>query len=470
MTLTKRTKILCTIGPASESPEIMKKLVNAGMDGIRINTAHGNLEQYKKIIENIKRISDDIPILIDIKGPEIRARVKHGIAIKEGDIIRVGFDPTFDIYMTKDFYDNIMVGNKVLFCNGIITTEVIKKNDRTRELELKSLTDGIIEDNKGVNIPNVKLEFPTLTENDKSILSWCSKNDIDYVAMSFARSSHDIMKVREHLHNEIKIIAKIENNEGLENINEIADAADGIMIARGDLGAEIGIENIPVVQKKIIQACINSGDLCITATQMLESMIYNPMPTRAEVTDVATAVLDGTDCVMLSGETAVGKYPVQAVKIMATICNRMEKEIPKKTVITFTKSTQAIRTISEAVTTAIPLLADQVNASKIVAFTRSGFTATMIARFRYPADVFAVTSNRRFFRQLNLYFGIKPILMSDANQTVPKTAEYLIKHKYANPDETVIFSSGTYKYRSHHSNMIEVHNLGEICHDGKCSF
>ncbi len=230
------------------------------------------------------------------------------------------------------------------------------------------------------------------------------------------------------------------------------------MIARGDLGAEIGIEHIPIIQKNIIQQCINHGKLSITATQMLETMTSNPIPTRAEVSDVANAVLDGTDCLMLSGETAIGKYPIESVRTMAKIVKRIEREIPEKRLTIKNKK----QTISEVMSKSIPTLARELNMSKIIALTRSGFTARMISRFRMDRDIFAITSKHKTYRQLNLYFGITPIKMPDAKQTTYYIAKHLFSKKLINKNETIIFSAGTYEYRSHHSNMIEVHATEDL--------
>ncbi|MCX8166728.1 MAG: pyruvate kinase [Candidatus Micrarchaeota archaeon] len=465
-----KTKVLCTIGPASESKEVMQKLVEAGMDGIRINTAHGDFEQYSQIIKTLREITEEIPILIDIKGPELRAKlIASPLILRKNQVIRVGFKSGTDITITYDFFDDVDLGDIILFYNGLIRTKVIKKYHENRTLDVKVMTDGTLENNKGVNVPNVTLSLPPLSDKDIKALHWCNDNDIDFVALSFTRNKKDILNVKKYLRNDIKIIAKIENLQGIKNIDEIIEYSDGVMVARGDLGAEIGIENVPIIQKKIIQKCINVGNLSITATQMLESMINNPIPTRAEVTDVATAVLDGSDCVMLSGETAMGKYPVEAVKTMVKICRRIEKEIEPKKIVDENLKKQVLKTISESVTRAIPELTKAVNASSIVALTRSGYTAIMVSRFRLNANVFAITANKKVFRQLNLYFGIKPIIMPDTLQTISHVSEYLLKHKLVNKHDTVIFSSGTFKNRSHHSNMIEVHNLGEICKNGKCT-
>lgn len=452
-----KTKILCTIGPSCQDKEVLKSMYEAGMDGVRINTAHGDFEQYGHIVDIIREINDSIPILVDIKGPELRAKIVSDMQLSKGRKITVGFDRRSDVYITYDFFNDVKEGDRILFYNGYIESRVVEKDPGTRTLKVEVLTDGRLENNKGVNVPGVHLNIPSLSEKDMKAIEWGKKKDVDVIALSFTRTRDDIDNVRKKLDSDVKLIAKVENNEGVANIDSIIWAADGIMIARGDLGAEMGFENIPMIQKSLIYKAMCAGKLSITATQMLESMITNPVPTRAEVSDVANAVLDGTDCVMLSGETAIGRYPVEAVATMARITQRIESDIISKPLSSSTKE----RTISEAVTMAIPVLAKEVKASKIVAMTRSGFTARMISRFRMPVDVFAITSNKKVFRKLNMFFGIIPILMSDAEQTIPRVSRYMLEKHLATEDEIVIFSSGTYKKRSHHSNMIEVHWMSE---------
>ncbi len=455
----KRTKILCTIGPASDDKETMYRMYQTGMDGVRINIAHGDFEQYEKIVRIAREISDSLPILLDIKGPEIRAKVNAPIELKKNKKLVVGFEKhSADIYITYDFFDSVKNNDIILFSNGLIKTKVVDKNTKDRTLSLKVLTEGTLENNKGVNVPNIHLDIPSLSEKDIKAVDWAVKKALDFIALSFCRCAKDVENLRKLIEKDIHIIAKIENQEGVNNIEEILNVADGIMIARGDLGAEIGIEHIPIIQKNIIQQCINHGKLSITATQMLETMTSNPIPTRAEVSDVANAVLDGTDCLMLSGETAIGKYPIESVRTMAKIVKRIEREIPEKRLTIKNKK----QTISEVMSKAIPTLARELNMSKIIALTRSGFTARMISRFRMDRDIFAITSKHKTYRQLNLYFGITPIKMPDAKQTTYYIAKHLFSKKLINKNETIIFSAGTYEYRSHHSNMIEVHATEDL--------
>ena len=319
----KKTKIICTVGPASSSKQTIEKMFQAGMNGARINTAYGNLAQYQSVIETVREIAD-IPIIIDIKGPEIRIRASQRKVISKGDILEVGFDGE-EVSFNHDFYDEMAVDDEVYIDNGKIRTRVVEKKDR--KLRLLTLDSGVIEDGKGVNVPNKHLSVPTFPEKDLEIISFAKKHDVEYVALSFTRNAEDVKNLSQTNGFGGGIIAKIENFEGVQNVEEILEVASGLMVARGDLGVEIEPERVPLVQKSLIKLCNQKGKLVVTATEMLESMINQPCPTRAEVSDVANAILDGSDAVMLSGETAVGQYPVEAVEMMTRIANETEKAV-----------------------------------------------------------------------------------------------------------------------------------------------
>ena len=301
----KKTKIICTMGPASSSKQSIKKMVQAGMNGARINTAYGNLAQYQTVIETVREVAD-IPIVIDIKGPEIRIKASQRKILQKGDTLEVGFNGE-DVCFNHDFYDKMQVNDEIYIDNGKIRTRVVEKKDR--KLWLLTLTSGVVEDGKGVNVPNKSLAVPTFPEKDLEIIRFAKKHDVEYVALSFTRNAQDVRNLSETNSFKGGIIAKIENSEGVQNVEEILDAASGLMVARGDLGVEIEPERVPLVQKSLIKLCNQKGKLVVTATEMLESMINQPNPTRAEVSDVANAILDGSDAIMLSGETAVGQYP-----------------------------------------------------------------------------------------------------------------------------------------------------------------
>ncbi|MCW4046304.1 MAG: pyruvate kinase [Candidatus Bathyarchaeota archaeon] len=320
-----KTKIVCTLGPASFSYEVIKDMHEAGLSGVRINTAYGSMEQYKRTIECVREIGE-IPIILDVKGPEIRINANR-MVVNKGEFFDVGFgdkEPSFN----WDFYDKMAVGDLVIIDNGKVRTQVFEKFDR--QLRLKVISEGEIADGKGVNVPNKQLSVPTLSEKDKEIVHFSVEHDIDYIALSFTRNVQDIINLKTEAEDfKGAIIAKIENPEGISNFNEILEHSDGIMVARGDMGVELEPEKVPAIQKSIIKACNQKGKPVITATEMLESMMSHPLPTRAEVSDVANAILDGTDATMLSGETAVGKYPVESVAMMSRIAAEAEKSNAK---------------------------------------------------------------------------------------------------------------------------------------------
>jgi len=293
----KKTKIICTIGPASLSKEVLERMYRAGMNGARINTAYGDLEQYRVIVNNIREVAD-IPIIVDIKGPEIRLRVRRKRTLKKGEIVEIGFNHE-EISFNHDFYEKMGVGDEIYIDNGKIRTRVVEK--KSGVLRLLVMNSGEIDDGKGVNIPKKQLFVPSLSKKDLEIIEFAKEYDVEYIALSFTRDAQDVKNLRmKAVGFEGGIIAKIENFEGVKNFEKILDVVDCIMIARGDLGIEIELERVPLVQKSIIRRCNQRGKTVVTATDMLESMIHQPVPTRAEVSDVANAILDGTDAVMLS--------------------------------------------------------------------------------------------------------------------------------------------------------------------------
>lgn len=318
----KKTKVLCTIGPSSASKETIVRMVNAGMNGVRVNTAYGEFTQYSSTIDNVREVAD-IPIVFDIKGPEIRLKAAQKIAVEKGEVLKVGFNSE-EISFNHDFYEKMEVNDAVYIDNGKIRTKVVEKNSRM--VHLLFMNGGVLDDGKGVNVPNKKLATTTFRKEDLEIIRFATERGVEYFALSFVRNTHDLENFKSQVSGfEGGLIAKIENSEGVDNFDEILEVADGIMVARGDLGVEIEPEKVPLVQKAIIRKCNQHGKIVITATEMLESMIQQPNPTRAEVSDVANAILDGTDTVMLSGETAIGKYPVEAVEMMARIAGETEK-------------------------------------------------------------------------------------------------------------------------------------------------
>ena len=450
----KKTKIVCTIGPASFSKQVIEKMFHAGMNGARINTAYGNIAQYESTIETVREVAD-ISVMVDIKGPEIRIRASEPKTVSRGDILEVGSKGE-PVGFNHDLYDEMAVNDVVMIDNGKIKAHVVEK--AKWKLCLKILNGGTIEDGKGVNIPNKHLTIPTLSSRDLEILKLANKLDVEYVALSFARNARDVENVYQAGKFEGGVIAKIENSEGVQNAEKILDAAGGLMVARGDMGIEIEPEKVPLVQKSLIKLCNQKGKLVITATDMLESMINQPYPTRAEVSDVANAILDGSDAVMLSGETAAGKYPVEAVKMMARIANETERVVKSNV-----EDTTFVN-ISGTVSKAIQRICQNMPVHTVITLTRSGYTARMIARFKITQPIIAVTPDAKVKRQLELVFGVEPVLIdySQEKDRITHVGNQLCAKGLINEKETVLFTAAVRTKAKHASNAIEIHKIEEL--------
>ena len=449
----KKTKIICTVGPASHSKQVIEKMFRAGMNGARINTAYGNLTQYQSTIELVREIAD-IPIIIDIKGPEIRLKASKPKTICKGEVLEVGFNGG-DVCFNHDFYDEMSPNDVILIDNGKIRTHVVEK--KNRKLYLMFNNSGVIEDGKGVNIPKKHLSVPTLSDRDLEIVNFAKKLDVEYIALSFTRNAKDVENLSHHKF-EGGIIAKIENSEGVQNVAEIVEAANGIMVARGDLGVEIEPEKVPLVQKSLIKQCNQRGKLVVTATEMLESMVHQPIPTRAEVSDVANAILDGSDAIMLSGETAVGEYPVEAVKMMARIANENEKAAKSNV-----EGSHFIN-VSDTVSKAIQDICQSMPISKVITLTRSGYTARMIARFKLTQPIIAVTPEIKVKRQLELIFGVQPVFINYRSEKdkISAVTNKLCDMHLLSDKETVLFTAAERTTMKHASNSIEIHKIEEL--------
>jgi len=418
-----KTKIICTIGPSSDNKEVFKQLVENGLSIARINLSHGSREYIKKIIDMIKEVREEmnvpIAILMDTRGPEIRTKnfVNGQVTLQTGQEISIhngdfdGDESRFCITY-KDLYKDVSPGNTILIDDGLIELTVTKIVGETIKCVVKN--GGIVKSKKGINVPSIHTNLPSITEKDREDIIFGIENDIDFIAASFIREEKDVLKIRKLLDNyggsQIQIISKIENQQGIDNIDSIIKASDGIMIARGDLGVETPPELIPLTQKNIIEKCNNAQIPVITATQMLDSMIVNPRPTRAEVSDVANAVFDGTDAIMLSGETAAGSYPVEAVKVMRRIAESTEQSINYDEVF---KNKIKLRdaNITNAVSFSACSTAMNLNASAIICPTFSGRTAKLISKFRPNIPIIASTTNKKTLRQMQLFWGVIPILM-----------------------------------------------------------
>ena len=449
-----KTKIVCTLGPASRSQDVIKKMFDAGMSGVRINTAYGDTSQYERVIESVREIGE-IPIIVDVKGPEIRIKAKKR-TLHEGEIFEAGFNGQ-EISFNWDFYDKIDTGDIILIDNGRVKTQVADKTDRT--LRLKVISGGEIANGKGVNVPKKQLAVPTLSKKDKEMIQFAKKSDVDYIALSFTRNVQDVSNLRAEAGGfSGAVIAKIENSEGINNFAEILGCSDGIMVARGDMGVEIEPEKVPLVQKSIIKACNQKGKPVITATEMLESMMQQPTPTRAEVSDVANAILDGTDATMLSGETAVGKYPVEAVAMMSRIATEAEKATRSQV------EEEGFINISDAVSKAVQRICHTMPINKVVTLTRSGYTARAIARFKISQPIIAVTPYEKVKRQLELVFGVYPAKINYREQKdhILHVANGLYSMNMITEEDTVLFTAASRTLTKHSSNLIEIHKIEEL--------
>jgi pyruvate kinase len=431
-------------------------MFKAGMNGVRINTAYGSFDQYRSVIERVREIAD-IPVMVDIKGPEIRIKAAQKKVVKKGETVEVGFNGE-EICFNHDFYDKMDVNDVVYIDNGKIKTRVIKKTDR--KLQLLFMDNGTIEDGKGVNIPNKHLSVSTFSEKDLELIKFAAKLDAEYIALSFTRDTKDVENLKAQTKSfDGGIVAKIENFEGVKNFEEILNVVDGIMVARGDLGVEIEPERVPLVQKSIIKNCNQKGKLVVTATEMLESMIHQPDPTRAEVSDVANAILDGTDVVMLSGETAVGQYPVEAVEMMSRIAHATEN-----TVESHVEDYGTFVNISDTVSKAIQRICQDMPVDKIITMTISGYTARMIARFKISQLIIAVTPKKSVKNQLELMFGVYPVQIDYRNEKdrIASVANQLHAMKLVDEADIALFTSGVRTTVKHSSNSIEIHKIREL--------
>ena len=417
----RKTKIICTIGPACENAEILEKMCLNGMNVARLNFSHGTHEEHRSKIDLIKevrvKLKLPVPIMLDTKGPEYRIKTFENkkISLLDGDKFTfttddVVGDQTKVSVNYENLTDELNIGDIIMVNNGLVKFRVdeIKEND----IHCTVIAGGEVSDRKSMNFPNKVLTHDYLSEQDKEDLLFGIKNGIDFVAASFVSSKRDVEAVRNFLNEnggeEIDIIAKIENRAGVDNIDEICELADGIMVARGDLGVEIPFVEVPSVQKYLIKKCRLLGKRVITATEMLESMIYNSRPTRAEISDVANAVYDGSSAIMLSGETAAGKYPAEAVKNMAEIAEFTEKHIDYKE--WFRSTDYQIKNNLDAISHSVCSMAIDVNAKCIVVNSITGKTARMVSRFRCPTDIIGTTTNVRAWRQLNMSWGVTPVL------------------------------------------------------------
>src|SRR5690625_1969285 len=427
----RKTKIVCTIGPASESVEILKDLMESGMDVARLNFSHGDFAEHGARIKNIKQaakeVNKSIAILLDTKGPEIRTgSFKNGEAsIQEGHYVSISMNDVegtaerFSITYGK-LIDDVHIGSKILLDDGLIELEVTELDQQNNEIITKALNSGLIKDKKGVNVPNVKVNLPGMTEGDAEDIKFGIEQEVDFIAPSFIRRQADVIEIKalleQHGAEHIQIIPKIENQEGVDNIKSILEVSDGSMVARGDVGVEVPPEDAPLVQTASIRECNNGGTPVITATQMPDSMQRNPRPTRAEASDVASAIFDGTDAILLSGETAAGDYPEESVQTMHNIAVKTETGLNNELILK-DRSKSVEMTITDAISQSVTHTAMNLGASAIITATGSGHTARMISKYRPKAPIVAVTFSETINRQLALVWGVHAISGPQANST-----------------------------------------------------
>ncbi|QTA90366.1 pyruvate kinase [Desulfonema magnum] len=465
-----KTKIICTIGPSSGTSEIIRELIIHGMNVARLNFSHGTHEEHKEKINIIRAISKElnkpVAILQDLCGPKIRVGniCEPGIRLEPGQtFILTNQAIQSDHRRVSVSYENlpseVRPEDRILLADGVM--ELLVKKTTPTEIYCEVITGGILTSHKGINLPTGSVKADAMTDKDKADLLFGLKNDVDYVALSFVKTAEDILKLKNIIRKENKqtpVVAKIEKHEALDNIEEIMSASDGIMVARGDLGVEIPLENVPGIQKQLVKKANIMGKPVIIATQMLRSMVNSVRPTRAEATDVANAVLDGADAVMLSEETASGNFPVQAVRFMVRIAENAEKNFPHARYLRFTPE----KNVAESVAHASCVLSDHLNAAAIVATTRSGFTAMQISRFRPKTKIIALSPEKRTIRQLALYWGCFPSFVPETGNTderIEKAAVSAIETGKVSKGDLIVITTGHPVWAAGTTNMMRVKRL-----------
>lgn len=470
----RKTKIVCTLGPATDRDGVLEKLITNGMNVARMNFSHGSYKEHEARIAQVRELSKKhhapTAIMLDTKGPEIRL----GLFKDHETVLEAG--QTFTLYADEreggkdgisitypDLHKDVKAGSTILIDDGLVEMEVTEVKDS--QIACKVKNGGKVSDRKGVNVPNVKLSMPFLSEKDKEDILFGIKQDVDFIAASFVRRADDVKKMRKYLNDhggyDIHIIAKIENREGVENIDEILEAAEGVMVARGDMGVEIPYEEVPIIQKIIIKKGREAGKRVITATQMLDSMMKNPRPTRAETTDVANAIYDGTGAIMLSGETAAGLYPVESLATMARIADRTERDIDYRKRF-FAKERMANPDITDAICHATCTSALDLNARAIVTVTKSGYSARNISKY-YPAcDIICGTTDEKVARQLSLVWGTLPVILEnkkDVFELFDHALEAAEEQGYLSKGDITVITSGVPIGVSGTTNMIKVQTV-----------
>ncbi len=469
----KKTKIVCTLGPSTASEEVLRKLIENGMDVARMNFSHGDHESHGEEIRKIKKLRQEmnvpVAILLDTKGPEIRTGVakdeKSYTLVKGNQVTITTRDVVCDsktISVTyEDLPKDVSVGGTILISDGLIELKILSIEGT--EILCEVLNGGELSSRKGVNVPNVKLNLPAITNQDREDIIFGINEGVDFIAASFIRNAEAIREIRKILkesNSDIAIIAKIENMEGVENLDEIIAESDGIMVARGDLGVEVETQRLPFLQKTMIEKCNAAFKLVITATQMLDSMIRNPRPTRAEVSDVANAIYDGTDAIMLSGETAAGKYPIEAVKMMAEIAIETEQHLEytslsKARMISTIKQKEAV---SSAISYSAVATAQRLGAKLIIASSFSGYTTRVVSKFKPAANIIGLSPLDRTLYKMQLYWGVKPVKVQEVNSTdqlLEEAVKTVKDHELAKEGDILILTAGVPAGKTGVTNMIK---------------
>lgn len=454
----RKTKIICTLGPAVDNPDILEKLMLAGMDVARINFSHGNYEEQQDRIERVKevrkRVNKPISLLLDTKGPEIRIGkfANDEIVLENGDVFTLTNEDILGnktkVSITyKNLYNEVQIGTKILINDGTIET-IVKKIDG-KDIICEVINGGKLTNRKSINIPGMNINLPSITQKDIDDIKFGIIAGFDYIAASFVRKPEDVLAIRKILEENdgthIKIISKIENREGINNFDKILEVSDGIMVARGDLGVEIPMEEVPVRQKEFISKCAKAGKPVITATQMLESMILNPRPTRAEVSDVANAIYDMSTSIMLSGESATGIYPIECVKTMAKISETIEDSIKYWKRFKNKEYAKENKDLEYSLNYSTCTTAMELNAKAIFAYTNTGRTATMLAGFFPQCPIYIITDNEITYRQMALLWNINPILVDkdeDIDKMINNGIEIAKKYNYVKKDDIIVIAGG----------------------------
>ncbi len=479
----RRVKIICTIGPASREPDVLTNLVLAGMNVARLNMSHGTHEYHRGTIERIRQVSEKlrlpIAILADLQGPKLRVgkMQEGGVSLNKGDTLiltteEIVGQPGRVSIQYKDLPSKVKTGERILVDDGLLELEVVKTTGN--EIVTQVIIGGLLLDNKGMNLPNASLDIPALTPKDREDVRFALANQVDWIALSFVRTAHEVLELKSIIQDDSAfgrvppVISKIEKPEAVRNIDAIIHASDAIMVARGDLGIEVAPETVPMIQKAIITKCLAAATPVITATQMLDSMIRNPRPTRAEASDVANAVLDGSDAIMLSGETATGSYPVEAVRTMVKIAEEAERAL-LATDYRQRFAMPEVYTAAGAICHAAMQTANELNAKAVIAPTVSGATARFIAGFRPRVPVIAITPSPMVQRQLCIYWGIYPLLtrrLSTTDEVVNDAINVAQDAKMVNPGDTVILTAGVVGSVRSATNLMMVRTIERVLAQG----